>query len=275
MKKFVLLFILNFSFLFAHSQAIKVKGSDTMLPMTQAMAELFMDKNQGNIISVTGGGSGVGITSLKNASCDLAMSSRSLKMSEKMTFKNEGKDYVEKIVAYDALSIIVHPSNKIEKLTKEQIEGIFTGRITNWKELGGDDMKIVVYTRESSSGTYEFMKSLVMDDKEFVKTAITSASNSGIVQSVSQTKGAIGYCGIAYLEEVIKPLQVSFDGKNYVKSTFKNALDKTYPILRPLYFYYLKANETKVKPFIDFTLTELGQKLITHKGYIPTFQVAN
>ncbi|MCS6833337.1 MAG: PstS family phosphate ABC transporter substrate-binding protein, partial [Flammeovirgaceae bacterium] len=205
MKKYVLLWCLFFSTFSLRSQTIKIKGSDTMLPMVQALAEMYMDKKDNNqVLSVTGGGSGVGVTALRDGSADIAMTSRSLKMSEKMNFKNEGKNYVEKIVAYDALSIIVHPSNKVDKLTKEQIENIFTGKITNWKEVGGDDLKIVVYTRESSSGTYEFMKELVMSDKEFTKTAITSASNSGIVQSVSQTKGAIGYCGIAYLEEIIK-----------------------------------------------------------------------
>ncbi len=253
----------------SHGQSLKVKGSDTMLPLVQSVAEIFMDQNKSILVSVTGGGSGTGITALRDGSTDAAMASRSLKMSEKIELTNAKKEFVEVEIAYDALSIIVHKSNPIEKLTNNQLRDIFTGEVTNWKQVGGPDLAIVCFTRESSSGTYEFMKEHVMSKKEFAKTAVSSASNAAIVQSVSQTKGGIGYIGLAYIEDVIKPVSVSFNDGPFVKPTFKNALDKIYPISRPLYIYYLKENEAKVKRFLDFFLSPLGQKMVTHKGYIP------
>ncbi len=265
----IILSLLALSATQVYGQSVKVKGSDTMLPLVQAVSEIFMDQYKSILVSVTGGGSGVGITALRDGSTDIAMASRSLKMSEKIELQGAKKDVAEVEIAYDALSIIVHKSNPVEKLTREQLEGIFTGQITNWKQVGGPDLAIVVFTRESSSGTYEFMKEHVMSKKEFAKTAIGSASNAAIVQSVSQTKGGIGYIGLAYIEDVIKPVSVSFDNGPFVKPTFKNALDKIYPISRPLFFYYVKTNEAKVKTFIDFFLSPLGQKMVTHKGYIP------
>jgi len=270
MRQIIVILIATFLSFQIHSQTITIKGSDTMLPLVQAMSEIFMDTNPSSLVTVTGGGSGTGITALEDGTVDMAMASRALKMSEKLSLKSSGRPYKEIVIAYDALSIILHNSNKVGKLTRQEIEDIFVGKITNWKEVGGKDMPIVVYTRTSSSGTYEFMKKFVMQKKEFVATAISVASNSGIVQSVSQTPGAIGYCGLAYVEDIIKPVAVSFDeGKTYVKPTFKNALYQEYPISRPLYFYHIDDDTEKIQPFIQFVLTELGQKLVTHKGYIP------
>jgi phosphate transport system substrate-binding protein len=248
---------------------IKIKGSDTMLPLVQEMAEIFMTKYNGQSVAVTGGGSGTGITALKGGTTDIAMSSRAIKMGEKIAFEETKKGLKETVIGFDALSIIVNPTNKVSQLTREQLEGIFTGKIMNWKEVGGEDLKIVPYTRESSSGTYEFMKEYVLDRKEFTNTAISTPATAGIVQSVSQTKGAIGYVGLAYLEEVVKAIAVSFDGKTFVAPTFKNAVDKKYPILRELYFYYTKNSEDTVKSFVNFTLSDIGQKALAHKGYIP------
>jgi phosphate transport system substrate-binding protein len=248
---------------------VKVKGSDTMLPLVQELSEIYTNKQGGAPVAVTGGGSGTGINALKGGSTDIAMSSRAMKMGEKITFEQSKKSVKEMVIGFDALSIIVNPNNKISMLTREQLEGIFTGKITNWKEVGGEDMKIIPYTRESSSGTYEFMKEYVLDGKEFTNTAISTPATAGIVQSVSQTKGAIGYIGLAYLEAIVKPVSVSFNGGNFVAPTFKNAIDKKYPIIRELYFFYLKSEESKFKPFLNFVLSDIGQKALAHKGYIP------
>lgn len=271
MKKFFK-FVFIFSLFFTVNQSfaqIKVKGSDTMLPLVQELAEIYTNKHGGTPVAVTGGGSGTGITALKGGTTDIAMSSRALKMGEKISFEESKKGIKEVIIGFDALSIIVHPANKVSMLTREQLEGIFTGKITNWKEVGGEDMKIVPYTRESSSGTYEFMKEYVLDGKEFTNTAISTPATAGIVQSVSQTKGAIGYIGLAYLEAIVKPIAVSFNGNNFVAPTFKNAIDKKYPILRELYFFYVKNDDSKLKPFVNFVLSDMGQKALAHKGYIP------
>lgn len=250
-------------------QAITIKGSDTVLPLAQMEAEKMMDKDSSVSISVVGGGSGVGITALLDGTTEMAMASRDLKTEETLKFK-EAKIEIEKvIVAYDALSIIVHPDNKVSQLTREQIEKIFTGEIKNWKEVGGEDMKIVAYSRESSSGTYEFFKEEVLDDKNYASDILSMPATGAIVQSVSQTKGAIGYIGLAYQNKTVKQLSVSYDqGKTFVAPSVETAKDKSYPIARPLFYMYNKTNTDKVKPFVDYTLSEEGQKIVEEIGYI-------
>lgn len=265
---FILLIILAVNQVFA--QKLKIKGSDTVLPLTQTEAEEYMKKNKSASIMVTGGGSGVGVAALMNGTTDIAQSSRSLKMDEKLKLKEKGHAYKEVIIAYDALAVIVHPSNKVNQLTREQLEGIYTGKLTNWKQVGGADMKIVVYSRETSSGTYEFFKEHVLDKKNFAGSALLMPATGAIVQSVSQTKGAIGYVGLAYLEKTVKPIKVSYDkGKSYVAPSVASAKNKSYPISRPLYYYYLTSIEKTVSPFITFVLSQAGQQLVFKTGYIP------
>ena len=248
---------------------IKIKGSDTVLPLSQKEAETFMKKNTSAKITVTGGGSGVGIAAFVDGSTDIAMSSRKMKMSEKLKLQDAGKAYKEVIIAYDALSVIVNPANKVSQLTREQLEGIFTGKITNWKEVGGDDEKIVAYSRESSSGTYEFFKEHILNNKNYGSSLLMMPATGAVVQSVSQTKGAIGYVGFAYIEKNIKALKVSYDkGKTFVEATVANAKNKSYPVVRPLYYYYLTKDAAKVKPLIDYILSNEGQKVVSDIGYI-------
>ncbi|HNQ82552.1 MAG TPA: phosphate ABC transporter substrate-binding protein [Bacteroidales bacterium] len=255
---------------FPQNVSIKVKGSDTVLPLTQKEAEVFMKKFPGSSVMVTGGGSGVGLAALQNGTADIAQSSRKMKLDEKMKMQDAGKAFTEVIIANDALAVIVHPSNPVTQMTREQIEGIYTGKITNWKDVGGEDLKIVMYSRETSSGTYEFFKEHVMNKKNFAPTAMLMPATGAIVQSVSQTKGAIGYVGLAYLESDIRPVKVSYDkGQTYVSPTVENAVNKTYPISRPLYYYYLNNVSASVKPFIDFILSAEGQKIVKEVGYVP------
>jgi len=200
---------------------------------------------------------------------DIAMSSRSMKMDERMKMQDAGRAFKEVTIANDALSIIVNPKNAVSKLTREQLEGIFTGKITNWKDVGGKDMKIVVYSRESSSGTYEFMKEHVMNRKNYGSAVLNMPATGAIVQSVSQTEGAIGYIGLAYLTKEVKDIAVSYDkGKTFVNASVENAKNKTYPIVRPLFFYYPAAKEKAVKPFVDYILSPEGQKTVDQVGYI-------
>ncbi|MEG1573565.1 MAG: phosphate ABC transporter substrate-binding protein [Bacteroidales bacterium] len=247
--------------------AQKLKGSDTLLPLIQKEVENYIKKGKGNV-TVTGGGSGVGIAALAEGSADIAMSSRKMKFDEKMKFQKAKKNPVEKVIAYDALAVIVNPKNKISKLTRQQLEDIFTGKIKNWKEVGGDEMKIVVYSRETSSGTYEFFKESVLKNKNYMSAALSMPATGAIIQSVSQTPGAIGYVGHAYVNNKIKPLKISYDGKNYIPPTYHNAKNKSYPVVRPLILYYEKRYEAKVKPFIDYILSAEGQKTVNEIGYI-------
>ena len=269
MKK--LLIIASLACLAINNQAQKVviKGSDTVLPLTQKEAEIYMKKNAGKSITVVGGGSGVGIAALVDNSTDIAMSSRKIKMDERMKLQDAGRAFKEVIIANDALSVIVNPTNKVSKLTRQQLEGIYTGKIKNWKEVGGDDMTIVVYSRETSSGTYEFFKDHVMNRKNYASSVLNMPATGAIIQSISQTKGAIGYVGLAYMNKEVKDIAVSYDGKTFVKASMENAMNKTYPIVRPLYYYYPASKEALVKPFIDFVMSTEGQKVVDQVGYIP------
>ncbi len=235
-----------------------------MLPFVQELADIY-NGTSSHQINVTGGGTVGGIDGLKDGSTQIAMCSRDLRSSETFNLGSLKKT----VIAYDALSIILHPSNEVEKLTRQQLEGIFSGEIRNWKEIGGKDISIKVFTRDTGSGTYGFMKEVIMNGKSMSKNAQVSASNAGIVQGVGSDLGAIGYVGLAHVEEVVKTAAISFDGKKFIKPTFKNALEKSYPIVRPLYFFYNISNTPDLKKFTDFTLSNAGQKIASYKGYIP------
>lgn len=248
---------------------ITIKGSDTVLPLSQKQAEEYMKTNTDASITVVGGGSGVGMTALIENSTDIAMSSRPMKMEEKIEFKKKSVEPKEVIIAYDALAIVVNPKNKVDKLTREQLEKIFTGAISNWKEVGGSDMKIVTLSRETSSGTYEFFKEHVMDKKNYASTVLAMPATGAIVETVSRTEGAIGYVGLAYIGKDIKPISVSYDeGKTFAAPSVASAQNGSYPVSRPLYYYYLPEKEALVKPFVDYLLSDVGQKNVEEVGYV-------
>lgn len=250
-------------------KSFTIKGSDTMLPLSQQEAENFMKSDSLTSISIVGGGSGVGISALIDGSTDLAMSSRDLKMEEKMKLEEKKLNITQTVVGFDALSVIVNPANKVTQLTREQLEGIFTGKIKNWKEVGGANEKIIVYSRESSSGTYEFFKEHVMDKKNYANDVLSLSSTGAIVQSVGQTTGAIGYVGMAYADQSVRALSVSYDqGKTFVQPSLLTAKDKTYPVSRPLYYFYDASKAALVKPYIDYVLSDAGQKVLSDVGYV-------
>lgn len=249
-------------------QAQKLKGSDTVLPLAQKEAETFIKKFRKSV-TVTGGGSGVGIAALLDGTTDIAMASRKMKFAEKVKLQEAGSVAVEKVIAYDALAVVVNPGNPVTKLTRAQLEGIFTGKINNWSQVGGPNLKIIAYSRESSSGTYEFFKEHILKNKNYANNILSMPATGAIIQSVSQTKGAIGYVGLAYLEKDVKAIHVSFDGKNYVAPSMATAKNKTYPVVRPLYFYVNKKKEAACKAFVDFVMSAEGQDIVEKVGYVP------
>ena len=250
--------------------AQKLKGSDTLLPLAQKAAENYSEKNPSAHVTVTGGGSGVGLSSLREGTTDIAMASRRIKFDERVRMQQAGRPVEELTVAFDALAVIVHPSNPVSRLTREQLERIFRGKITNWKQVGGEDRKIVVYSRETSSGTYEFFKESVLKHRNYMPAVLSMPATGAIIQSVSQTPGAIGYVGLAYLNPEVKALAVSYDGGgSYVAPTFDIARSKSYPIVRPLYFYYTKSNEAAVRPLVDYLTSDEGQAMVASIGFIP------
>jgi phosphate transport system substrate-binding protein len=266
MKKFL---FTAFTALATTLYAQTIKGSDTVLPLSQQEAENFMKTNKSAKVTVTGGGSGVGISALIEGTTDIAQSSRKIKFDEKKKLQEKGSDIKEVTIAYDALAIVVNSKNKVSQLTREQLEGIFTGKITNWKEVGGEDIKIVAYSRETSSGTYEFFKEEVLKNKDYMAGIMSMPATGAIVQSISQTPGAIGYVGLAYVDSKTKAIHVSYDGgKTFVEPSVKNAKNETYPIVRPLIYYYVNSKEGAVKPFIDYVLSATGQKIVGDIGYI-------
>ena len=252
------------------ARAQRIKGSDTLLPLTQELAEEYLAEHPEAEIIVTGGGSGVGIAALMENTTDIAMASRSIKFGEKMKFAEEGLKATEVTVAYDALAVVVHPSNPVARLTREQLEAIFRGKITNWKEVGGEDRKIVVYSRETSSGTYEFFKESVLENKNYMSSILSMPATGAIIQSVRQTKGAIGYIGLAYLNRYVKALAVSYDGGvHYAEPSVENAINGSYPIVRPLYYYYDSGKEAEVSPFISYVISPKGQESVLSQGFVP------
>lgn len=254
----------------ASASGQRIKGSDTVLPLTQEMAETYMKHYPATTLTVTGGGSGVGVSALLEGTTDIAMASRRIKFSEKMKMKQAKRDPQEVVVAYDALAIIVNPANPVKRLTREQLEGIFRGKITNWKEVGGEDARIVVYSRETSSGTYEFFKESVLHNKNYMSGVLSMPATGAVIQSVSQTRGAIGYVGLAYLNKNVKAVAVSYDGgQHYYLPSVQTAMKKQYPVVRPLYYYYDKKAEAAVRPFIAFFNTAEGRALTLRLGFIP------
>lgn len=266
-SKGILVIVLAFLSLTANAQ--RIKGSDTVLPIAQQTAEQFMKQHPDGRVTVTGGGTGVGISALMDNTTDIAMASRPIKFSEKMQIKEAGEEVEEVIVAYDALAVVVHPSNPVKQLTRKQLEDIFRGKITNWKQVGGEDQKIVVYSRETSSGTYEFFKESVLKNKNYMAGSLSMPATGAIIQSVSQTKGAIGYVGLAYVSPRIKTLSVSYNDTHYATPSVENATNKSYPIVRPLYYYYNVKNKNQVDPLLQFILSPQGQDIIKKNGYIP------
>lgn len=256
--------------------AQKIKGSDTVLPVSQEAAEMYMSLHPDSRVTVTGGGSGVGISALMDCTTDIAMSSRSIKFNERVKLKNSGKQLREAVVAYDALAVIVHPSNPVTHLTRQQLEAIFRGKVTNWNQVKdpytgkrGPDLKIVVYSRETSSGTYEFFKTSVLREKNYMAGVLSMPATGAVIQSVSQTKGAIGYVGMAYVNDRVRAVKVSYDGKHFVYPTMETGRRHIYPIIRELYYYYTADRAKVVEPFLRFLLSGEGQRLVMRSGYVP------
>ena len=261
--------LIALSLLSISASAQRIKGSDTVLPVAQQTAERFMNQHPDTRVTVTGGGTGVGISALLDNTTDIAMASRPIKFSEKMKIKSAGEDVAEIVVAYDALAVVAHPSNPVKQLTRQQLEDIFRKTIPNRKQVGGDDRKIVVYSRETSSGTYEFFKESVLKNKNYMASSLSMPATGAIIQSVSQTKGAIGYVGLAYVSPRVNTLSVSYDVKHYAAHTVENATNKTYPIVRPLYYYYNVKKKAEIDPLVQYILSPDGQDIIKKSGYIP------
>jgi phosphate transport system substrate-binding protein len=249
-------------------QAVTVKGSDTMVILVQRWAEEYMKQSPGMPVQVTGGGSGTGLAALVNGTTDIATASRPLKATEAQRVLDRHKVSPQEVpVAKDGVTFYVHESNPITSLTQEQLKGIYLGDITNWKDVGGEDAPIVVYSRENSSGTYVFVKELLLLNDDFTERALTLPGTAAVVNAVGKEKNGIGYGGAAY-GKGIKVLKVKV-GTEEIAPSPENIRSGRYPLSRELFFYVRGKPDGAVKQFIDFALSPEGQQIATQVGYFP------
>ena len=265
----------------ASGAMVQIKGSDTMVNLGQAWAEAYMKDNSGANVAVTGGGSGTGIAAMINGTTDIAESSRPMKDKEIALAKQRGIDPIEHEVALDALSVIVNPANSVSKLTIDQLSDIFTGKITNWKQIGGPDSKIVLLSRDRNSGSHVFFLEHVLrrgnekGPEEYVQSTLMIPSSEAIAIQVATDKASIGYVGLGYVDaKKHKAIEVAktADGP-FVSPSVKNAINHTYPISRPLYWYTNGQPKDGVKDLLDFVMSADGQKIVDKLGFAPIKKV--
>jgi phosphate transport system substrate-binding protein len=244
--------------------SIVIKGSTTVLPIAQGTLEAFMKKHPEVQISLSGGGSGEGIKALIDKTTDIATSSREIKKEEIELAKTKNVNPVANVVANDAIVPVVNPKNKVKNLSVDQLSQIYQGKITNWKEVGGEDLKIVVISRDSSSGTFESWDHFVMKKAKVAPQAQMLASNGAIVTAVAKNRYAISYLGIGYVNKSVKPLQV-----NGITASIATALSKEYPMSRELYMYTDGDATGDVAKYIAFVKSAEGQKIVVKAGFVP------
>ena len=250
---------------------ITVKGSDTLVILAQKWAEVYMGQKSGVKIQVTGGGTGTGFAALQNQQTDLCNASRKIKATEQANcIKAFGKRPTEYKVAMDGLSVYVNAANKVKELSIEQLEQIFTGKIRNWKELGGEDLPITVYSRENSSGTYEFFKEHVLKGKDFVASAQTMPGTAAVLQAVANDPKGIGYGGAAYGAGAKHLAIKKDDASPAVEPSEATVLEGKYPISRYLFIYVNPAlDKGEVAAYLNWIRSDDGQKIVNDIGYFP------
>lgn len=251
------------------SQTITIKGSDTMVILAQRWAERFRADHPEITVQVSGGGSGTGIAALLNGTCDIANSSRPIKDREREQIRSTRHQEAQEFkVALDAIAVYVHASNEIPSLTLPQLKAIFRGEITNFRDVGGPDRTIVLYSRENNSGTYAYFKEHVLDDQDFAATAQTLPGTAAVINAVSRDPAGIGYGGIAYGSGVRAIPVAAADGAP-VAPTMQNATSGTYPLSRFLYLYTPGTPSPVVRQYIDFILSRAGQSVVEGVGFFP------
>ncbi|MBS1250376.1 MAG: Phosphate-binding protein PstS [Chloroflexi bacterium] len=257
------------------TQTIENKGSDTLVNIALAWAEVYMEENPDMRISVTGGGSGTGIAALINGTVNIANASRAMKAEEVEAAEENGITPVEHVVARDAIAVVVHPSNPVEGLTLQQISDIYTQKITNWRQVGGEDRPIVPLSRQSNSGTYVyFLENVVRlgnkdSDLLFAPDTLLMPSSEGISAEIRQNPNAIGYDGLGYVTDDQKVIAVAADkGEPYVLPSIETVNAGTYPIARPLFMYTAGEPTGDIKVYLDWILNE-GQVEVSRLGFVP------
>lgn len=255
---------------------IENKGSDTIVNLALAWAERYQAENPEVRISVTGGGSGTGIASLINGTVDIANASRKIKEEEIAEAQANGIEPVEHIIARDAIAVIVNPTNPVSQLTLKQISDIYSGKFSNWSEVGGEDRPIVRLSRETNSGTHVYFLETVLrlgdsDDKTlFSMDTLLLPSSEGIIAEVRQNPNAIGYDGLGYVPKDLKMIAIAKEeGGSYVLPSISTVNDKTYAIARDLYMYTDGEPTGIVKEYLEWLLAADAQEIVAELGFVP------
>ncbi len=248
---------------------ITIKGSDTLVRLGQRWAEEYMKNNRGVSIQVSGGGSGTGIAALINGTTDICQASRDMKKAEYDLAAQKKVNTYRVAVALDGIAVFVHNENPIAELTLQQLKGIFNGTITNWKELGGPDKKIMLYGRENNSGTYAYFKEHVLQDEDYAEQTQTLPGTAAVVNAVSKDKYGIGYGGIAW-EKGVKHVAIKKDPQSpAVVPSIETITNGTYPISRELYWFFNGKPTGDLKALVNWALSPEGQAIAEKVDYIP------
>jgi phosphate transport system substrate-binding protein len=255
---------------------IENKGSDTIVNLALAWAERYQAEHPEVRISVTGGGSGTGIASLINKTVDIANASRQIKAEEVEEAKTNGVDPVEHIIARDAIAVIVNPNNPVSELSLKQISDIYSGKIKNWSEVGGEDRPIVRLSRETNSGTHVYFLETVLrlgnseDPTLFSTDTLLLPSSEGIIAELRQNPNAIGYDGLGYVPKDLKMIAIAEqEGGAFVLPSIATVNDKTYPIARDLYMYTNGEPSGVIKQYLDWIISDEAQQIVADLGFVP------
>ncbi len=256
-------------------ETIKLIGSTTVLPIATAWAKAYAEVAPDVSVNVAGGGSGSGIEALINGTADIGDASRAIKDSEMERARAAGVEPVEHVIAYDGIAAVVHPSNPASQLTLQQLSDIYSGQVTQWSEVGVDGVgEITVVGRDASSGTYGSWEELVVqaedDTREYTVAMLQMQSNETVRSTVASTPGAIGYIGLGYLDDTVRTVPVvPLDGGDAVAPTEATVADGSYPISRELYMYTRGRPTGIIRAFLDWGMSEAGQKLVAEEGFVP------
>lgn len=261
------------------AQSIQNKGSDTLVNLALAWAEAYRLIEPDISIAVTGGGSGTGIAALINGTVDVANASRQMKDKEISAAQENGINPIEFTVAIDALAVVIHPDNPVDRLTIDQLADIFTGRITNWQEVGGNDASIVLLSRETNSGTHVYFLEEVVRKGEgdntdiFAPQTLLMPSSVGITSELRRNPNAIGYDGLGYVTEHEKVVAIAKDANSpYVLPTVQTGADGSYPIARGLYMYTAGQPNDIIAQYLDWIRGPKGQQIVRELGFVPLTQ---
>jgi len=257
------------------SETIQVKGSDTMVNLGGRWADAFRKKRSDIAVAVTGGGSGTGIAAFLNGSCTIAECSRAMKEKERKLAEAAGRKVKEIQVASDGVVVVIHPANPVTELTIEQLSQIFQRKLTSWKQVGGPDVPIDVLSRARNSGTHVYFLEHVVrmgnkhGKQEYAPDVAMMPSSQAVYDEVARNERAIGYYGLGYLGAKNKAVAVSANGKPAVVPSMETASDGSYPISRPLFFYTDGEPQGAVKAYVDFVLSDDGQRIVLAEGFVP------